>query len=112
MTVAEVRLWGRSIGAVSVDGPGGVAAFEYTPEFRSSGIELAPLQMPLSDQIYTFPQLPRGTFYGLPGMLADALPDKFGNAVINQWLATQAAFPMRSTPSNGSATPGHAHGRP
>ena len=93
MTVAEVRLWGRSIGAVSVDAPGGVAAFEYAPEFRSSGIEIAPLQMPLSDQIYTFPQLPRGTFYGLPGLLADALPDTFGNAVINQWLATQGRLP-------------------
>lgn len=93
MTVAEVRLWGRKIGAVSIDGPGAVAAFEYTPEFRSSGIEIAPLHMPLSDQVYTFPQLPRGTFYGLPGLLADALPDKFGNAVINQWLAAQGRLP-------------------
>jgi len=93
MTVAEVRLWGRKIAAVSVDGPGGVAAFEYTPEFRQSGIQVAPLQMPLSDKIYTFPQLSRETFHGLPGMLADALPDKFGNAVIDQWLAAQGRLP-------------------
>jgi len=71
MTVVEVKLWGRTIAAVSIDGPGGVAAFEYTPEFRRSGIEVAPLQMPLADTVYTFPALPRGTFYGLPGMLAD-----------------------------------------
>lgn len=93
MTVAEVRLWGRKIAAVSVDGPGSVAAFEYTPEFRQSGIQVAPLQMPLSDKVYTFPQLSRETFHGLPGMLADALPDKFGNAVIDQWLAAQGRLP-------------------
>jgi len=93
MTVAEVRLWGRMIGAVSVDGPGGVAAFEYTPEFRRSSIEVAPLQMPLADTVYTFPALARDTFYGLPGMLADALPDKFGNAVINKWLDAQGRLP-------------------
>jgi len=93
MTIAEVRLWGRKIAAVSVDSPNGVAAFEYTPEFRQSGIQVAPLQMPLTGEIYTFPQLPRKTFYGLPGLLADALPDKFGNAVIDQWLATQGRLP-------------------
>ena len=93
MTVAEVRLWGRMIGAVSVAGPGQVAAFQYTPEFRRSGIQVAPIEMPLADRIYTFPQLPRRTFYGLPGMLADALPDKFGNAVIDQWLAAQGRLP-------------------
>ena len=93
MSVAEVRLWGRTTGAVSVDGPGGVAAFEYTPEFRRSGIEVAPLQMPLGPSVYRFPELPRGTFHGLPGMLADALPDTFGNAVINQWLAAQGRLP-------------------
>jgi serine/threonine-protein kinase HipA len=70
-----------------------VAAFEYTPEFRQSGIEVAPLRMPLADKIYTFPELSRKTFYGLPGLLADALPDKFGNAVIDQWLATQGRLP-------------------
>ena len=49
--------------------------------------------MPLAESVYAFPALPRGTFYGLPGMLADALPDKFGNAVINQWLAAQGRLP-------------------
>jgi len=88
-TVAEVRLWGRQIAAVSVDGPGGVASFEYTEAFQRSGIEVSPLVMPLANRIYRFPELPANTFYGLPGLLADVLPDKFGNAVIDAWLATQ-----------------------
>ena len=93
-TVAEVLLWGSTIGAVSVDGPGAVAAFEYTAAFRQSGIEVAPLMMPLAAQIYSFPQLARESFHGLPGMLADALPDKFGNAVIDAWLASQGRLPQ------------------
>ena len=93
-TVAEVLLWGSTIGAVSIDGPGAVAAFEYTAAFRQSGIEVAPLMMPLAAQIYSFPQLARESFHGLPGMLADALPDKFGNAVIDAWLASQGRLPQ------------------
>lgn len=92
-TVAEVRLWGRMIGAVSVDGPGQIAAFEYTDAFQRSGIEVAPLMMPLADRIYQFTDLPQQSFHGLPGMLADALPDKFGNAVIDAWLASQGRLP-------------------
>ncbi|MGQ0628228.1 MAG: type II toxin-antitoxin system HipA family toxin, partial [Phycisphaerales bacterium] len=93
-TVAEVRLWGSSIGAVSVDGPGEIATFEYTPAFGRSGIEVAPLMMPLVQSIYSFADLPRAAFQGLPGMLADALPDKFGNAVIDAWLASQGRLPQ------------------
>lgn len=93
-TVAEVLLWGRTIGAVSVEGPGQIASFEYTDAFQRSGIEIAPLMMPLADTIYTFPNLPRESFHGLPGMLADALPDKFGNAVIDAWLASQGRLPQ------------------
>jgi serine/threonine-protein kinase HipA len=92
-TVAEVRLWGRTIGAVSVEGPGAVAAFEYTPEFARSGIEVAPLAMPLSTQLHRFPELGAAAFHGLPGLLADSLPDKFGNAVIDAWLASQGRLP-------------------
>lgn len=97
-TVAEVRLWGKTIGAVSVEGPEAVAAFEYTDAFQRSGIEVAPLMMPLADRIYQFPDLPRQSFHGLPGMLADALPDKFGNAVINAWLASQGRLPGEIDP--------------
>jgi len=93
-TLAEVRMWGRPIGAVSVEGPGQVAIFEYTADFQQSGIEVAPVMMPLSGRIYRFPDLPKESFHGLPGMLADALPDKFGNAVIDAWLAAQGRLPQ------------------
>jgi serine/threonine-protein kinase HipA len=92
-TVAEVRLWGRAIGAVSVENSEAAAAFEYTPEFVRSHIEIAPLMMPLADRIYSFPGLNRDSFHGLPGLLADSLPDRFGNALIDAWLATQGRSP-------------------
>ena len=77
---AEVRLWGRSIGAVSLEDGGQFAAFQYDPAFVQSGIEVSPITMPLNDRVYVFPDLPQRTFHGLPGLLADSLPDRFGNA--------------------------------
>ncbi|NJL19440.1 MAG: type II toxin-antitoxin system HipA family toxin [Bdellovibrionaceae bacterium] len=91
--IAKVQLWGRTIGAVSLDEGREVAAFQYDADFARSGIELSPLVMPLSERVYEFPALPRNTFHGLPGLLADSLPDKFGNALINAWLATQGRAP-------------------
>ncbi len=93
MSVAEVRLWGRAIGAVSLDEGQSTAAFQYLPEFVASGIEPAPLMMPLAHRVYRFPELPVASFHGLPGLLADALPDRFGNALIDQWLAQQGRTP-------------------
>jgi serine/threonine-protein kinase HipA len=93
-TVAEVYLWGSRIGAVSLEDGRDVAAFQYDPAFIQSGIEIAPLKMPLASRIYSFPELPHKTFHGLPGMLADVLPDKFGNALIDAWLATQGRSPQ------------------
>jgi len=92
-TVAEVRLWGRTIGAVSLEEGEEVAAFEYDPAFAQSGIEISPITMPLSRRVHTFPELSRKTFYGLPGLLADSLPDKFGHVLIDAWLATQGRQP-------------------
>ncbi len=89
MTDATVRLWGRDIGAVSWLSDRGIAVFQYMPEFLGSGIELAPLMMPLGPDPYEFPGLPRAAFKSLPGLLADSLPDRFGNALINAWLAAQ-----------------------
>lgn len=89
MTVATVKLWGKSIGAVSWDDELEVANFEYDPDFQKSAIELSPLMMPLNDTIYSFPALPKDTFKGMPGMLADSLPDDFGNTLIDTWLAQQ-----------------------
>lgn len=92
-TVAEVRLWGRTIGAVALDDGETFATFQYNPEFVGSGIELSPIKMPLNRRPYRFPDLPRETFYGLPGMVADSLPDKFGNALIDAWLDAQGRPP-------------------
>jgi serine/threonine-protein kinase HipA len=93
MTVAEVQLWGRTIGAVSLEDGGSTAAFQYDPAFAQSGIQISPITMPLSDRVYVFPELPQRTFHGLPGLLADSLPDRFGNALIDAWLATQGRTP-------------------
>lgn len=89
-STAEVRLWGSRIGAVSLADDERVAHFAYDPDFARSGIEVAPLTMPLSPgRVYSFPALNPDSFHGLPGLLADALPDKYGNTLINAWLATQ-----------------------
>lgn len=82
-------MWGARIGVVRWDADRGLAAFQYDRAFQASGIELAPLTMPLSDDVYTFPELSRQSFLGLPGMLADALPDKFGNKLIDAWLVRE-----------------------
>lgn len=87
--IAEVRLWGTTIGAVVQDGSDQVCAFQFDESFIDSGIQIAPFMMPSSKRVYSFPSLPFNTFYGLPGMLADSLPDRFGNALIDAWLATQ-----------------------
>jgi serine/threonine-protein kinase HipA len=92
-TVAEVRLWGSRIGAVSLEDGAEVAAFAYDPAFIGSGIQVAPLMMSLGSAIFTFPDLPRRSFHGLPGMLADSLPDKYGNILIDAWLASQGRTP-------------------
>lgn len=92
-TLAEVRLWGRRIAAVTLEDGDTCARFQYDPEFVESGIEVSPLVMPLGTRVYTFPSLPLASFHGLPGLLADSLPDKFGNALIDAWLATQGRTP-------------------
>ena len=92
-TLARVILWGTTIGAVVLPDDGDVAAFEYDPGFLPSGIQLAPLMMPLERRIYSFPALSRRSFHGLPGLLADCLPDRFGNALIDAWLAALGRRP-------------------
>ena len=87
--LAEVKLWGKTIGAVLLQDGDDVASFEYDAAFAQSGIQVAPLVMPLSRRVHRFPALSRTTFHGLPGLLADSLPDKFGNALIDAWLASR-----------------------
>jgi serine/threonine-protein kinase HipA len=96
MNNALVKIWGRNVGAIMWDEHSNIAHFEYDRAFVRDGWELAPLTMPLSSSIiYSFPSLRRlpdtiyNAFNGLPGLLADALPDRYGNELIDAWLASQ-----------------------
>lgn len=90
---ATVKLWGTPIGVFHLDDSKGYVSFEYAKDFLTSGIEVSPIMMPLSNRLYEFPDLAKSSFRGVPGLLADSLPDKFGNAVIDQWLAMQGRLP-------------------
>ena len=88
VNVIDVHQWGQRIGAVAMDPVYGFYVFSYTPEFMASGIELAPLQMPTTKgPTFLFTDLPVDTYKRLPAMLSDALPDDFGNALINRLMA-------------------------
>lgn len=98
MTTARVKLWGRTIGAVTWLEDRGHGVFEYEPAFVGSGIEVAPLMMKLAPGPFAFPALPREAFKGLPGLVADTLPDRFGNRLIDAWLAGQGRAPSSFNP--------------
>src|SRR6476619_5049033 len=87
---ALISIWGIDVGAVSWDTSLEVASFEYEPKFLNSGYPLSPIMMPISQsrgRILTFSNLRSSeTFKGLPGLLADILPDRYGNALLNEWL--------------------------
>lgn len=86
--VAKARLFGQNIGTFSWDDAYRVARFEYDKDFLGRGIEPSPLMMPVQEgRIYSFGSLNRDTFNGLPGMLADSLPDTYGRALFDRWLA-------------------------
>ena len=98
MTSARVILWGTRIGAVTWENSRGLGIFQFEPDFIDTGIEVAPLRMPARSTPYEFPALPRESFKGLPGMLADSLPDKFGNRLIDAWLAETGRSPDEFNP--------------
>jgi serine/threonine-protein kinase HipA len=89
VSVIEVWVWGRFAGAVALDPSLAYYAFEYDPTWKRTGVELSPLHMSLKESrpVYVFPTLPEATYFRLPALLADALPDDFGNALIDAWMA-------------------------
>jgi serine/threonine-protein kinase HipA len=89
VSVATVLLGGHEIGAIAWNNARGVGEFAYEPSFVRQGHEVAPLMMPLRSGVFSFPELRRETFHGLPGLLADALPDRYGNRIIDVWLQRQ-----------------------
>jgi len=97
VNVAEVWLWNHRVGAIALDDLG-VGVFEYDTDFLKRGLDIAPLMMPIEEArrghvIHSFPALNPETFKRLPGLLADTLPDKFGQAIVNAWLARQGRSP-------------------
>jgi serine/threonine-protein kinase HipA len=100
VAVIEVRIWGQRVGAVALDPTLGYYAFAYEPAWQRTGVELAPLTLPLGNRrsAFVFPSLPDATFHRLPGMLADALPDDFGNALIDAWMAQHGVTKNEVTP--------------
>lgn len=91
ITTAFINIWNKRVGAIAWDTERGLGFFEFEPSFLTSGLDISPLKMPVSGaegRVFSFPEL-RGsaTFRGLPGLLADVLPDKYGNSLINAWLA-------------------------
>ncbi|ELL0595641.1 type II toxin-antitoxin system HipA family toxin [Vibrio vulnificus] len=98
MEVITITYQDDLVGAVSFDTEKGLGSFEYDPSFVKKGVELSPIKMPLSHRIYRFPELDFNTFKGLPGLIADSLPDDFGNAVLNAWVASQGRSPSDITP--------------
>lgn len=90
ITTAFVNIWGQRVGAVAWDSNTGIGSFEYDPSFIKKGFDLAPIKMPLQNPkgtIFSFPELRNSnTFNGMPGLVVDTLPDKYGNSLINAWL--------------------------
>ena len=89
--IVDVKLWGQMVGALVWDAATQMAVFEYDSTFRRNGVEPAPLTMPLSlgNRPFSFPANRTDCFKGLPGLIADALPDKFGNQIITEWFTRQ-----------------------
>lgn len=99
---AYVKLWGDTVGAVTWMSDRGYAAFEYDPSFLTKNLDISPVYLGLakarSGHVFTFPDIDRETFKGLPGLLASSLPDNFGNSVIDAWLAREGRDPISFNP--------------
>ena len=91
--IADVFLWGTHVGTVHLRDGNPIAEFQYSDGFCEMGIEISPIRMPLGATVFEFPDLPVKSFHGLPGLVSDSLPDKFGNKVITAWLREQGKRP-------------------
>ena len=101
VTTAFVNIWGIRVGAIAWDSNTRLGSFEFDPSFKTKSIDLAPIKMSIdSDRtIFSFPELRNSsTFNGLPGLLADSLPDNYGNTLIDVWLAQQGRPPDSMNP--------------
>ena len=103
MKTATLKIWDQPVGAVLWDDSSQSGTFEFEPKFVTSGLDLAPFMMPIAElkrgnTLFEFKQLNKETFYGLPGLLADALPDKYGTSLLNAWLASQGRSPGSMNP--------------
>lgn len=96
--VVSVKYKAHDVGAVSFNTETGIGSFEFEPSFIKTGIELSPIKMPLSRKVYSFSGIDYAAFKGLPGMIADSLPDDFGHAIMNAWIANQGKSPADITP--------------
>lgn len=85
----EVWAWGELVGALAPAAQRNTFAFEYVPSWLRNGVELSPFLMPAARRVYSFPNAPQATYHGLPPMIADSLPDSFGNAIVDAWLARE-----------------------
>jgi len=102
-TLARVNIWGQTAGVIAWNDARQSATFQFENTFLKTGLDVSPLKMPLGqaqnpNALFAFPELNPQTFHGLPGMLADSLPDKFGNALIDAWLARQGRRPETFNP--------------
>jgi serine/threonine-protein kinase HipA len=100
--IVDVKLWGKDVGAMVWNEQLGCAAFQYDPKFLRSGLDIAPIVMPLKrsrqDMVYQFTQNRNDCFKGLPGLIADSLPDKYGNQIINEWFTAHGLPNEEITP--------------
>jgi serine/threonine-protein kinase HipA len=94
----EVKLWGQSVGALAQDPSTGFFAFEYDPHWLSTGLEISPLHLPARPGVFVFPTLSVDTYQRLPAAIADALPDEFGNQIVNAWMASKGVAADQITP--------------
>lgn len=103
MNAARVKIWGEYVGAVLWDAEREIGIFEFEPAFIKKDLDLSPFQMPLKEikrgnTVFEFNRLNKYTFYGLPGLLADALPDKYGTQLLDAWLAAHGRMPGSMNP--------------